>query len=210
MSETPRWEFNAANALPVPFAAKVHRWAHIGAIDIASKATRAATGFYTRRDPASVFTMGIKGGMSGELQDLCNTVRTTREGIVSLPLSVLIALLVLLCIALAWWAVERIGVALASWGIVGPGSSIRAFLILPASTPVSLAVSTETALLAAKGWGDSPEERVVGSASGQPSIRSIGPNVSGPSLSPGRDENWILSWGFAGFSAANEKRVKIQ
>lgn len=210
VAETPAWEFNPENAPPVPFAAEVHRWAHIGAMDIASKATRSATGFYGRGNMTALAVAEAEGPLNEEMRDLCNAVRATREGTVTLPLRVLVALAVLLGVALGWWILERLGVALASWGFAGPGGVIRSFLMLPAATPVSLAVSAETAILAAMGWGSEPSEQVVGSASGQPYIKSIGPSVGGPGMSPGRDDKWILSWGFSGFSAVGNKRAKIQ
>jgi hypothetical protein len=146
VSETTTWEFSPTNAPPVPFAAEVHRWAHFGAMDIASKATRVAPGYYSRGIAAAV-EESQKQGVQAELQDLCNAVRITREGAVSISIRTFVAVAVLLAVSLAWWAVERLGVLLASWGLAGPMGTVRAFLVLPASTPVSLAVSTEAALL---------------------------------------------------------------
>ncbi|RSL57430.1 hypothetical protein CEP53_006489 [Fusarium sp. AF-6] len=209
VAETPRWEFNPTNAPPVPFGAEMHRWAHIGAMDISSKATRAATGFYSRGDWDAVAMMDKDGGASEELKDLCDAVRMTKEGTVTLPLRILIVLLVLLSVALAWWALERIGVALAARGVSGPGGVVRAFLMLPATTPVSLAISAETALLVAKGWGNNSDEQVIGSVSGHPLVKSVGESPGGPSLYLGREDQWVLSWGFSGFAAVDGKTVKM-
>ncbi|KAK0617012.1 hypothetical protein B0T14DRAFT_255609 [Immersiella caudata] len=209
VSEVTAWEFSPTNAPPVPFAAEVHRWAHVGAMDIASKATRVATGYYSRGVPAAV-EESRKQGVQSELQDLCNAVRVTREGAVSMPVRTLVAVAVLLAISLAWWAVERLGVLLASWGLTGPIGMLRAFLVLPASTPVSLAVSTEAALLRARGWGRGPEERVVGSASGQPLIRSLPRGAkSGPSLDRVGEHRWALGWGFSGLGERKRQRTSI-
>ncbi|KAJ3534551.1 hypothetical protein NM208_g1854 [Fusarium decemcellulare] len=210
VAETPRREFNPANAPPVSFGAEVHRWAHIGAMDIASKATRAATGFYSRGTSDAVAMMDGDGGVSEELKDLCDAVRITKEGTVALPLHVLVALLVLLFVSLAWWALERIGVALAARGVSGPGGVVRAFLMLPAATPVSLAVSAETALLVAKGWGNNSDEQVVGSASGHPLVKAAGGNLGGPTLGYVREDQWVLSWGFSGFTAVNNDKMGEQ
>lgn len=113
----------------MPFAAEVHRWAHVGAMEIASKATRAATGFYSR-GYLTAATESQRQGVPAELQDLCNAVRATREGAVSMPVRTLVALAVLLAVSLAWWAAERIGALLAGLGFAGPAGAVRAFLIL--------------------------------------------------------------------------------
>ncbi|KAF4435955.1 hypothetical protein FACUT_6806 [Fusarium acutatum] len=187
VAETSRWEFNPTNAAPVPFGAEMHRWAHVGAMDIASKATRTSVGFYSRGDFDAVAKMEREGNSNEELQDLCDAVRTTQDGTITLPLDKIICILVLLCVAIFWWALERICVMIATRGVSGPGGIFRSFLMLPAATPVSLAASVESALLAAKGWGSHENERVMGSVSGHPLLRSVGQNTGRPSITMGRD-----------------------
>ncbi|CAI4215640.1 unnamed protein product [Parascedosporium putredinis] len=212
IGETPRWEFDPTNAPPVPFAAEVHRWAHIGAMDIASKSTRATTGFYARGNTTALeLARGEAAAAQSnpELAELCDMVRTVKEGAVSMPVGVLVALAVLVGVSVVWWLVERLGVILASAGVYGPAGIFRAFLIMPAATPVSLAVAAETAILRARGAGVVGDKPPSATASGHPQVDYSSHNVEpGPSLEQ-TERGWVLTWGLARLSAAGARKVKI-
>lgn len=196
-AETTAWEFSPDNAPPVPFAAEVHRWAHVGAMDLASKVVRTATGFYARGD-RDVEAKARERGPSPEMADLCGAVRRTEEGAAAVPWGVIIGVVVLVGVALLWWALERLGGILAGMGFSGPWGVVRGFLMLSAATPVGLAVSVEMALAGGK---------VVGSGSGLPLLE--GEEKAGPSLEQEEEGRWILRWGVGGTGAGRE-RIKIQ
>ena len=75
-SDTPRREYDATLAPIVPFGAEMHRWAHIGLMDIASKATRTTTGYYARGVPQD--TSSIAALQNSHLHDLCRSVRAVK------------------------------------------------------------------------------------------------------------------------------------
>ena len=115
LSDTAKAEYTGANAPRVPFGAEMHRWAHIGTLDIASKATRAATGFYTRGEPVDP-TM-VEALQTPQLLDLCRNVRRVREGAVSVPLATVAVAICLVWVAAVWWIVEIMAIVLCWKGL---------------------------------------------------------------------------------------------
>lgn len=118
----------------------MHRWAHIGTLDIAFKATRAATGFYTRGEP--VDPTAVEALHAPQLLDLCRNVRRVREGAVSVPLATVAIAICLLGVAAIWWIVELALLFFAERGY----PSVRAYLTLPATRPTALSMALTIAL----------------------------------------------------------------
>lgn len=158
LSDTATAEYTRANAPRVPFGAEMHRWAHIGTLDIASKATRAATGFYTLGEPVDPSI--VEALHTPQLLDLCRNVRRVREGAVSVPLTTVLVAICLVWVAAVWWVVEIMLVFFAEKGF----SSVRAFLTLPATRPTALSVALTVAA------GDTTDVKIHSSMGGAPVI----------------------------------------
>jgi hypothetical protein len=180
LADTPRWEIDPTFAAAVPFGAEVHRWAHVGLLDISSKATRTASGYYARGITQPPALLERIAADAPALADLCGAVRTAREGTVSLPLAVTVSLFVLLLVAGLWWAVEAALTSLAASGRSLFGLA-RPFLVLPATTPPALSAAAVAANDAAGGYPRGWTLRF--SASGWPEVGVLG---MGPPTQSGR------------------------
>jgi hypothetical protein len=163
MADTPKGEYNATYAPPVPFGAEMHRWGHIGTLDLASKATRMATGYYARGNNVNNSLLSALH-TDPNLLDLCHAIRETRAGAISIPIRDLAVLLTLLVLAVIAWTAETVLVAFAQKGWVG---LIRLWLVLPAAKPTSLNASVMIAM--------QNDRDVKNSASGWPLVCMKGP-----------------------------------
>jgi hypothetical protein len=192
ISEVPAGEYRSNFAPPVPFGAEMHRWAHIGTLDVLSKATRMATGHYRR---ATSFNSTVLTEVATqELRHLCDAVRVAKAGVIALPLWVIILLFAFLGLAAAWWLVEHLLIKLAQRGsTVGV---TQGFLVLPAITPTSLSANVKMAL--ASGTGSAGLDNVYDSASGWPDVDNIPLPVLGPVIqfnTNGRILRWSVGRG---------------
>ncbi|KAH6721796.1 hypothetical protein BKA61DRAFT_729275 [Leptodontidium sp. MPI-SDFR-AT-0119] len=187
-------EYVASDAPPVAFGAEMHRWGHVGILDIASKATRIASGYYTRGETLNSSALAIEHS-NQDLVDLCNAVREARAGVISIPIKDLVLLLVLLILACSSWIVEMIMVMLAQKGRQG---ILRLWLILPAAKPTSLNASVALAL--------NNEIVMSNSASGWPLIKLRGrEQYLGPIVQVREDGLARLRWGIGGLPKMAEK-----
>jgi hypothetical protein len=195
MSDTPgEWEIAPIYASPVPFGAEIHRWAHIGLQDMASKATRTASGYYARGVEQTQAQLDALH--TPELLSLCRSIRRTAEGSLSVPLWIPVFLLLLLMAALCWWIVELVLTRLATSGRAG---FWRPFLVLPATKPTGLNA-------AIAGYVDpDARESVSRSVSGWSFIMMYG--RLGPVLQRKGDSGYVLGWGLQVESPTG--RVKI-
>ncbi|KAL2050045.1 hypothetical protein ABVK25_009653 [Lepraria finkii] len=183
MSDTPGvWEIAPFKAPPVPFGAEMHRWAHIGLQDMASKATRTASGYYARGIEQSQDLLDAL--RTPELLSLCRSIRRTAEGSLSVPLWIPVFMLLLLMGALCWWGVELVLTWLATSGRPG---FWRPFLVLPITKPTSLNAAV------AEHVEPGARESVSRSASGWPLIMMHG--RLGPVLERKEDNKYVLRWG---------------
>lgn len=179
-------EYSPTYASAVPFGAEMHRWAHIGLQDLASKATRTASGFYARGVPLSPDL--LNAFHTPEILSLCRSIRSTAAGSLNMPLWIPVVLILLVFVALSWWTVELIFTALATSGTPG---FWRAFLILPVTKPTSLNAAV------AQHVDPAARESVSRSASGWPLVVMHG--KLGPVLEWKRDEGgYVLRWGLLG------------
>lgn len=186
ISDTPgEWEVSPIYASPVPFGAEMHRWAHIGLQDMASKATRTASGYYARGIEQSQDRLDAL--RTPEILSLCRSIRKTAEGSLSVPLWIPVVMLLLLMGALCWWAVEFGLTWLAKSGRPG---FWRPFLMLPITKPTSLNAAV------AEHVEPGARESVNWSASGWPLVMMHG--RLGPVLERKEDDNnnkYVLRWG---------------
>ncbi len=198
LSDTAKAEYTGANAPRVPFGAEMHRWAHIGTLDIASKATRAATGFYTRGEPVDPTI--VEALQTPQLLDLCRNVRRVREGAVSVPLATVAVAICLVWVAAVWWIVEIMLLFFAEKGF----SSVRAYLTLPATRPTALSMALTIAA------GDTKDVKVHSSMGGAPVIgvatSSRWPRTSVEQI--GESDKYRLLWGFKGLGP--RQRIFLQ
>lgn len=182
IADTPgKREYSPVYASPVPFGAEMHRWAHIGLQDMASKATRTASGYYARGIAQSQDRLDAL--RTPEVLSLCRSIRRTAIGSLSVPLWIPIFMLLLLTGALCWWAVEFVFTSLA---ISGRPGFWRPFLMLPITKPASLNAAV------AEHVEPSACESLSHSASGWPLIMMHG--RLGPVLERKEGNEYVLRW----------------
>lgn len=187
-------EYSSSDAPSVPFGAEMHRWGHVGILDIASKATRMASGYYARGNTlnSSILTTLHE---NLDLLNLCSAVREARAGVISIPVRDIIVLLVLLTLACSSWTVETVLVTLAQRGWQGV---VRLWLVLPAAKPTSLNASVMLAM--------NNESEVKNSASGWPIVILRGrEQYFGPIMQTDENERARLRWGFGGLQELSRK-----
>jgi hypothetical protein len=167
ISEVPSGEYLSIYAPPVPFGVEMHRWAHVGTLDILSKPTRMSTGYYSRgtNPNATVLSEAI----TPELIQLSRAVRVVKSGNVSLPLWTILLLVIFMALGLTWTLIEMLITQIAS---ESSKNFVQGFLILAATMPTSLSANVKMAEAAAE--DSTILAKVKHSASGWPDVDDLG------------------------------------